>query len=51
MYVTLYDYVRDTFVILTEVHDGVIYRIHWMIGTDPPTQFILYVFHGVHDWE
>ena len=39
----------DTFVILTEVHIGVIYRIHLMIGPDPSTQSILYVFYGVHD--
>ena len=31
---------------LTEVHIGVILRIHLMIGPDPPTQFILYVFMG-----
>ena len=29
------------FVILTEVHIGVIYRIYLMIGPVPPTQFIL----------
>ena len=33
---------------LTEVHIGVILRIHLMIGPDPLTQFILYMFYGVH---
>ena len=28
---------------------GVILRSHLMIGPGPPTQFILYVFSGVHD--
>ena len=44
-----YEHVRYTFVILTDVRIGVIYRIHFMIGPDPPTQFILYVFYGVND--
>ena len=30
------------------MHIGVIWRIHLMIGPDPPTQFILYVFYGAH---
>ena len=47
---TLYEYVRETFVFLREVHIGIIYRIHLMIRPDPSTQFILYVFYGVHDW-
>ena len=34
----LSEHVRDTFVILKEVHIGVIYRIHLMIGSDPLTQ-------------
>ena len=46
----LYEHVRDTYVMLREVNIGVIYRIHLMIGPGPPTQFILYVFNGVHDW-
>ena len=46
----LYEHVRDTFVILTEVHIGVIYRIHLMIEPNRSRQFILYVFYGVHDW-
>ena len=28
-------------VILTEVHIGVIYPIHLMIGPDPPTKFYM----------
>ena len=31
---------------LTEVHIGVIYCIHLMIGPDPLTKFILCVFYG-----
>ena len=46
----LSEHVRDSFVILTEVHIEVFYRIDLMIGPDPPTQFILYMFYGVHDW-
>ena len=46
----LYEHVRDTFVILTELHIGDIYRIHLMIEPNRSTQFILYVFYGVHDW-
>ena len=46
----LYEHVRDTFVILTEVPIGVIYRINLMIEPDPPNQLILYVFYVVHDW-
>ena len=39
IHVLLYEHVG----ILTEVHNGVIYRIRLMIGPDPPTKFILYV--------
>ena len=46
----LYEHVRNTFVMLKEVHIGVIYCLHLMILPDPPTQFILNMFYGVHDW-
>ena len=36
----------DTYVMLTEVHIGVIESINLMIEPDPPTQFIIYVFYG-----
>ena len=36
---------------LTDVHIGVIYCIHLMIGPNPHTHCILYVFNGDHDWE
>ena len=47
---TVYEHDRNTFVILSESHIGVICRIHLMIGPGPPTQLIPYVFYGVHDW-
>ena len=47
---TLYEHVRDKYVMLREVHIVVIYRIHLRIGSGPPTQLILYVFYVVHDW-
>ena len=56
----LYDHVRNTFVIVTEMHSGAfyridlmiggaIYRIDLMIGPDPLTKFIPYVFYGIDD--
>ena len=36
----LYEHVRDMFVIITDVHIGVIYHIRLMIEPDPPTLFI-----------
>ena len=40
----------DTYAMLREVHIGVTYRIILMIRPGPPTQLILYVFYGVHEW-